>query len=366
MRTIKRVIAGVCFIALLIGAVAFEGRIMHPEDTASGSSYSMWDNYYAEEDNSIEVALIGSSAIYRYWIAPQAYEEQGYTSFLISSENQPFEAAPYIMEEAVKTQRLKLIVVETRNIVKTELESMSDKTEAERQSAAEERTHYFSEVSAGMKLSLNKIRMITSLLDEGISSKLEWTLPLLKYHENEYTISEDERVSRLNGKKSIYKSATQTSKVAALEVKAYEPDESTVLSEEGKANIDAVIKKADEMGVEVLFVATPYNSDSAQKTGIQRAIDKYMGEKGYEYLNMGDIEEMGLDYSTDFYNDGHVNISGGRKCTSYLAKYIAEKYEMDMNAVDENNKEQWEKACELWIAREEQLMKKWENNAKGE
>ena len=50
------------------------GELARPQDFDS----DVWTNYYAEEDNTINTVLIGSSSMYRYWIPTQAYEEQGY------------------------------------------------------------------------------------------------------------------------------------------------------------------------------------------------------------------------------------------------------------------------------------------------
>lgn len=75
------------------------GELARPQDFDS----DVWTNYYAEEDNTINTVLIGSSSMYRYWIPTQAYEEQGYTSMLIGTAAQDIRLAPYLMEEAAKT-----------------------------------------------------------------------------------------------------------------------------------------------------------------------------------------------------------------------------------------------------------------------
>jgi len=50
---------------------------------------------------------------------------------------------------------------------------------------------------------------------------------------------------------------------------------------------------------------------------------------GYEFLNLNDsYEEMGIDFSTDFYNAYHVNVGGAEKYTSYLGKYISDNYDL--------------------------------------
>ena len=112
-QAIKKIISIIVFFVILVYLVSKTGQFARPDDNDT----DMWATYYAEDKNTIDVIMIGSSAMYRYWIAPQAYEEQGFTSAVIGSASQDICQIPYIMEEAVKSQDADLIVVELRNIV---------------------------------------------------------------------------------------------------------------------------------------------------------------------------------------------------------------------------------------------------------
>ena len=48
---------------------------------------------------------------------------------------------------------------------------------------------------------------------------------------------------------------------------------------------------------------------------------------GYSVLDMQKLaEEIALDFTTDFYNTGHVNVHGAVKTTDYLARYLTDNY----------------------------------------
>ena len=38
------------------------------------------------------------------------------------------------------------------------------------------------------------------------------------------------------------------------------------------------------------------------------------------------MEEIGLDYTKDFYNEGHLNLWGNRKYSDYLSNFILNNY----------------------------------------
>ena len=75
------------------------------------------------------------------------------------------------------------------------------------------------------------------------------------------------------------------------------------------------------------------------------------------------LDELNLDYSTDFYNSKHVNIAGAKKVTTYLAQYIEDNYGLQSKLTDEQ-KQSWTDACDAWADEESSLMVEWEKYKK--
>ena len=51
-----------------------------------------------------------------------------------------------------------------------------------------------------------------------------------------------------------------------------------------------------------------------------------LAQYGHTLLNLENhVEEIGLDFNKDFFNDEHVNIYGMEKLTAYLGRYLAEE-----------------------------------------
>ena len=52
-----------------------------------------------------------------------------------------------------------------------------------------------------------------------------------------------------------------------------------------------------------------------------------MKKNGLTYFEMNDyLDEIGIDGSTDFYDDGHLNTTGANKTTDFMEEYLMEHY----------------------------------------
>ena len=358
-KVIKTVVSIVIFLSLLAMIVAYLGPMVRPRN----SDFDDWQYFYAEDNNTLNVVLTGSSAMYRYWIPAMGYEEQGFTSGMIAQSCQTIHAVPYIMEEALKSQKVDLFVVEVRQAV---VESVQEDEMNDEQIAKE--NYYLSMVCAGMKPSLTRMHLVHDLLVPTDDDKeLEWQIPLLKYHENFFDIYSGDWLNRLQEGKNAYKGLRVKSLV---EKQSQEPltdpadlSDYSALSESVRGALDKIVETAEKNNVQVLFISTPYFY-SQQRYTDQCALNAYMEEKDYPYLNMDkpEIKEaLALDENIDFYNSRHVNFAGAEKVTHFFAEWLNEHYEF-ADRLNEKQKKEWEKAVENWDKKEKELTKLWIRN----
>lgn len=352
---IKRIIAAVVFICILVVSVNSLGYFFRPDDMNTES----FEYLYKEDDDTLNVVCLGSSAMYRFWIPQEAYEKEGFTSAMVASAAQDIKAIPYLMEEVAKTQDVDLFVVEVRNSIARRANIIADKFEQD------DATGSFAYVATSMKQSLDRIKMINEILvEDENNTKLEWSIPLLKYHDNVHTFSADKIVERLNGVDEDDMYVRQVSTITPNEQKPFEEDKQYVLTDEDKEEFDLVVEKANELGKKVLFVATPY-SPGKVRGALHLQMNEYLEQKGYDYIDLNEyVEQIGLDFSTDYYDGIHTNIDGAQKVTAYLAKYLKENYDLP-SRLDESQTAHWEKMCKKWDKRADELMQDWEKQ-KGE
>ena len=100
-----------------------------------------------------------------------------------------------------------------------------------------------------------------------------------------------------------------------------------------------------ELGLEqVLFIRTPHMLKLPEETDKRlRAIAE---ESGYSYFNFETAAgEMGIDESTDYYNNEHLNVFGSEKFTKYIARYLCDNYTITADHSDETDA-QWKECVE--------------------
>ena len=69
-------------------------------------------------------------------------------------------------------------------------------------------------------------------------------------------------------------------------------------------------------------------------------------QRGFPFLDLEQYDqEMGIDYRTDFYNNGHLNAAGQQKFTSFLSAYLVEECGVEPSALTGAQKKHWDKVA---------------------
>lgn len=189
LAIIKKVISILLFFVILLYSISKVGQFARPDE----SDAEAWAEYYAEEKDTVNALMIGSSAIFRYWNPPQAYEEQDFTSAMLASSIQDLNMAPYIMEEAVKSQNVDVFVIEVRTMI---ARNTND------DHSQEERDYWFELLISGMNPSITRLQAIQSIHGGSFVKKAEMMFQILKYHNNLMEFDREFMINRLNNPSS--------------------------------------------------------------------------------------------------------------------------------------------------------------------
>ena len=103
-----------------------------------------------------------------------------------------------------------------------------------------------------------------------------------------------------------------------------------------------------------LFIVSP-NTMTEEKQAQYNYIADIVEEGGYRFLNLNDYyEEIGVDFSTDFYDyGGHANAIGAEKCSRFLGEYLKENYDFE-DKRGQAAYASWDEAYEEWSRRNEE------------
>lgn len=303
-------------IFLIIALMVFLGLSEASKNTGI-TSLSSIKGFYTEPKDTLDVVLIGASEIYTGYSPIMAWKEYGYTSYDLASQGIPGNMYKSMLKEALREQDPKLIVFEINGFIHNE--------------------DYFTKKSGNMHKYIDNMKFSRNWLDtikENIpnESQGDYIFPISTYHDNWKQPLESikcvaaKMLIKLNGRSNLKGSATfsqyRDKKSPTKE------DGGIMLTDLGREYLQKLCETCQEEGVEnVLFVRFPHVRSPKNKE-VYPEVEKIVNSYGYEFLNMEDYEQFGLDKDHDFYNSDHLNYYGMKKFTSYFAGYLAEKYEL--------------------------------------
>lgn len=311
----------------------------------NGDIKDIFTGFYAEDRNSVDVIMIGSSPVYPFYASPKIWGETGITCYPLSSNVQRPGAAIPLIKEAYKTQQPEVFVFEMR------MYTMEDGDMAENMA-------YARGVTDNLKYSLNRIEAINRLVTTK-EERYTYYFDIFKYHSNWKTMVLPEQIKCITyEKKNPLKGFVirdEVFPIAKEDVRDYtDITEQLAIPEEQELRLRELLDYLNEKEQRALFIVSPYplEENEMKMFNYMQAI---VEQAGYTFVNMNQhYEEMGLNFATDYYDDGHVNTAGAVKCTEYLEKLLQE-----FSIEDKRNLpgyESYEEAYQYYLEREQEAL----------
>lgn len=296
--------------------------------------------FYAEKEDTIDVILAGSSPVYPFYAAPRIYGEQGIAAYPLSTNNQRPKAIKYLLKEALKTQNPSLFVIELRMFTMPDEEW--------------EDTMVFTRgVTDNLKYSLNRVQAINALVSDK-SERHTYYFDIFKYHSNWKTMVMPSQIACWRYEKAH--------PLKGLEIKtgvgpSVKPDVSGItqkkaITTEQEAVLYDLLSYIKETGKEALFIISPYNMSEDEKMQYNYMLP-IIAEAGYPVLDLNEyMTEMGLDFTTDYYDYGsHVNALGEGKCSAFLGSYLKENFDLPDRRGQDRYKS-WDDSYTLYLEKQ--------------
>lgn len=314
----SNILRTVIFCILIITVVAVCAMTFSFRD--SERSNTVLDEYYEQEEDTVDCVFLGSSATYRSWIVPRAYERNGIASYSLSTGTQPFVMTEYLMKEALKTQNVKLFVIELRGIAKGP-EDIVD--------VAVRR------IVDNMRPSINRYAAINGVLEYADGkgnlddTGLSYYFPLLKYHSLWNPSKQPHYIKTDYYQGYAVEDGVSFSVVPIFPMEYNEKKQP--IAENTKKVLYSLLDYCDNIDAQVLFVISPYQA-SVQGMGKINYAKNIVEKRGYYVLNClpsDTRDKIGLNDDTCYYNTSHLNYHGATLYTDYLADYLQKNYGLE-------------------------------------
>ena len=308
-----RLLEAAAFCILLFAAVMTTAKVV--ERKASISHLKPFFDHAQEYD----VLYVGDSLVINGIFPMEMWEDYGIAGYNLASYGNTIPVTYWTLMNALDYACPKTVVIGIKDVEKSYKLSGS---------SSDLHTAF-----DGYPLSLNKIRAIEDLTDDpdavddnGIryaDMKWEYYFTLGKYHARWSELSQNDFRPEMNKHKGA-------NMLVGVEEDAedYEIIEEWDAAEEsgwGFVYLRRMIDACRSRGIDVLLVHLPYPASA----NAQRNANTVIGiaeEYDIDYIDFVNLDQA-VDYETDCYDPrNHLNASGAKKVSDYLARYLVDHY----------------------------------------
>lgn len=336
---IKRCVSVTTFLLILLLVLGRVYQVLSWKDSATEYMTPV-ETFYGLEENVVDVLFLGSSHSYCSVINSQLWEDYGIAGYSLSISGQDIAASYYWLQEALKTQKPKVVCLEMFGAV------------------------YHGYLVEGnlyrntlpYHISADYLHMIRDLTDEESGSLqiendivcegdrssflAKWPIIHTRYKElqkQDFTGPDTLYIgfsAQLIG--SDYSPIDWTRDGLEL----YTGDE--ILEMEEEKWLRRIIELTREKGIELCLFLAPM-SVTTQDQMRYNHVAALAEEEGIPFLNFVDMrDELGLDPEQDFQDWGHMNYRGAGKVTAALGRYLIKNYAIEDHRGD-TGYELWER-----------------------
>ncbi len=333
--TSNTVIRALAFLLILCTVIYVLCDLFEHENGLMSRRY---ETFYSLERNTVDGIFVGTSGVDRYWMAGKAYADHGLTVYPLSTDSQPSWLIPEIIDEARRSQDLKLVIIDIRSFVSTPSATDGDQPEV----AARRVIDTMDFLSVNRLQSVFKTtKVLEEINPELDTNALELYFSFIKYHSrwNESNFS----FTELKDYKSQYLGFYVLEYATIKSMEGFPEYERTDI----RSSLDPVCEAAlndlfaylEDKDFEVLFINTPHYMP-IYEAGRTNTVCDMVAEAGYKYLNY-DMEDNLINVNRDYYDDGHVNYYGAVTFTDMFSEYLLENYELCDYRDDERVSKDW-------------------------
>lgn len=270
----------------------------------------------------IDVLYLGSSGLYASVSPVRIWDQYKISGYNLSTSEHNFVSRYYRFKSLLSHTRIKIVVVDMSFLINQKSTPLSEYYEP-----------YYKNTFNCLPTKAEKIEYLNNLNTEypGLET-LEYWFPFIKHHNNWDKITEKEQERTLDDYKMGGLLDERTKEIEKNTIaKAVEFDDIEL------KYFEIMINLANENDIEVIGIMTPkakFNKNA------QDAYIELSEKLNFTYFKMnddGEYEGLDIDYETDFYNEGHLNIKGNRKFSDYLGGLLEKELSQnpDNNSLDD-------------------------------
>ena len=292
MKRFENIIKPVVFILILFCIIGLLTPIFRPKDNTreAGMPDFRANGILSEPKDTIDVLVIGDSESYTSFSPMEIWSQYGYTSYVMGSNAQKIYQSYNYLLLALEYQHPKVVILETNTFYR--------------------------------KLK-NDLKII---------SFMERYSPFIKYHDRWKTLHwndfyADVEYTNRNDLKGYYYIGYSKPYKESKPMYMHKVNDRQILPKDDEYYIRKIYEVCQKNDIELMFYTAPQIKNwwySKHNTTQDLAT-----ELGINYVDTNLVSDIDIDWVTDTKDIGdHVNYYGAKKVSSYMGKYLGEKYDL--------------------------------------
>jgi len=324
MRMIKKLVKIIAFVLAALMLVLAIQSVLIVKTGHRGT-----DNikgFYEMPDNSIDVLFLGSSIAFCTADPLTMYENSGITAFDMCSSVQPVELSLLCLKEAFKTQKPRVVVFET--------------TIATKELAQDSLSYAINDIP----LSREKIDSLRDMFSDCPEEIPKYIFPILQYKDRWKEIERDDFTGEPESFERYAMGAYTPNLISEspIDFSSYKADGESVIPEKNIKLIEEMKSLCEKNGAAFMFLKSTSVGWTEADT---RAFEKIAKERDIPFLELySKMEELQIDTACDFRDNSHLNRTGSKKTSVYLAQFLKENYGLADHRTDGSGSI-WEENC---------------------
>ncbi len=302
-----RIVTCILLVGIIFRMIICSGKLLNPRWT--DRSINAVEAFHSLPENSIEVLIYGSSHAWKGIDPRVMYEQYGIKTYNYSGNWQKINTTALFFKDSIRTQSPKIILIETF-LVSSVLKDSDLNGEI-----------YYTKA---IDMFDGKIQYLKQCFGNDKVRWLSYYFPLIMFHSNWNSIDEENFAEGVTQEQYLEQLGYERgNSIEPVEIMDFEEFEQYELDDEAVIVLDDIVKICKEQDIKIIFYTVPYQGEF----GYYKAMKDYAVANGCVYLNLfQNMEEIGIDETTDFRDATHLNDNGAKKIASYLGKYIIDNF----------------------------------------
>ena len=329
----KKILISVAAVLVIVVIFGLLQALLMPKYVTDTSGRLVGEYY--DNKGGHDVIFVGDCEVYEGFVPSVMWEEYGVTSCVRGSPQQLAWQSYYLLEEMLKYETPKVVVF---NVLALKY--------------GEPQSEGFNRMTLdGMKWSTQKIAAINASMTEE-ENFIDYLFPILRYHSRITQLEKDDFKYWFNDLDTFFDNGylIQTGVKPMTSEQTGRPGIIDPLPESSMAYLDKMKALCDEKGIELVLIKAPTNSWGYWwYDEWEEQIVEYSNNNNIKYYNFIPLcVEMGIDWSTDTYDEGmHLNVYGAEKLTRYFGNILVNDHGVESHK-EEDIATVWNERWELY------------------